>query len=326
MFPPHDLRLHALPHVDAPLTHAEFWAWAEATFQAHSYFAVKRAKDATAEIGARLPAGGETRRWFSGWLADADVMESTLSRLRLLWLRVAAQQSLAVRAAPQAEFALLEPSGGGEMPRAWSVYNPSVAQLDGAGWAALCAGLMGKDDAQDDAACTEALVDAGSTQDGEPRPRSLFARPPSWPSPLVDNEDTTVPSHVPRMPTVPTGLAISWFGRAPGTHLGCATYLGIARPDAINELLGNGDGGGPPSTLWVLPPRLLHNVLGPKLADPRLYTYTHTASLGATDARGGGAASTQLALVGYARLGPPIAASALGMAEYYVRTSRPAPT
>eukprot|EP00966_Prymnesium_polylepis_P309493 7151262-Prymnesium_polylepis.1 len=60
------------------------------------------------------------------------------------------------------------------------------------------------------------------------------------------------------------------------------------------------------SGFWALAPRLVHNVLGYKMTDPRLFTYTHRGE-------------DRLAMVGYSEVAN--ASTVPGIADYYVRAS-----
>jgi hypothetical protein len=271
MFPPHDLRAMDLPHYDSLLSEGAFWQLMERLLKLHSFFVVKNSK----ETGLRQAQSGNEQRWFTGWLGDPTRFATTLRRLRVLWLKTAAQQSIAVRT--PSDFVLLQPAHGG-LPSGWTVYNPSLMRLSRGSWLKLCRGLG------DHPLCAEAF-DADTTHgDG--------------------------------------AMAMSWFGRAPGNSMGCAIYMGVARLDAVRHLVGTTTTRTARSQsspdFWLLTPRLLHNVLGPKLADPRLFMASLPDSTlpGLAD---GTTTADSLALVGYARLGPT--SSVPGMADYFVRAS-----
>ena len=332
MFPPHDLRATDLPEYDSRITESDFWRLAERTLRLHTHFAVKNSK----ESGILQAASNQTTRWFIGWLADPAKLEATLERMRLLWLQTAVERSFGLARMPSsaaAEWVVLPPSEAG-MPRGWSVYNPSIARLSRSAWLTLCAGwsrpqqeaVRGPNDDLEMMWRSGARERRAATTERDVRRRCHDAF-----GSHVDGGDGGEPA-----------VAISWFGRAPGTSMGCVSYLGVAHPQVLSELL---RGSSHSSRTWLLAPRMLHDVLGPKLADPRLFSVTTHANAAASslsshskgdalglspppeipaaedDANAYAHAPTEsLALVGYARLGPHSAAWP-AMADYHVRAS-----
>ena len=100
-------------------------------------------------------------------------------------------------------------------------------------------------------------------------------------------------------------LAFLFFVRPPGHRWGSMNWVGFAShsnvlnlfDDSITDINDN---------FWLIQPMLLQNVLGPKLADPRLFKIKKNNLI-------------SMALVGYTRVAPK--SNTQYIADYYVRAS-----
>jgi len=99
-------------------------------------------------------------------------------------------------------------------------------------------------------------------------------------------------------------FVITWFVKAPGHKMGCMNWIGVARADEFGRLL-NGVTV-ERNQLWLVEPRPIHGVRGPKFADARLFMARVTNK-------------PALFAIGYVRLAPK--SNVKNMADYYCRAS-----
>lgn len=83
-------------------------------------------------------------------------------------------------------------------------------------------------------------------------------------------------------------IAISWFSKLPRHRMGCLIWLGVTTPFKLKMVMENDT---EKNSFWLVPPKLVQDVLGPKLADPRLAIVNLNGNL-------------RLALVGFSKLAP----------------------
>ena len=148
----------------------------------------------------------------------------------------------------------------------WTMYNPSVTRLDGSAWSNLLRDLGA------DSSTSASPGDAVAVQWVGHAPGALAA-------------DTGKPQS--------SQCLVPWIG-----VISLSTLVArVSSKEAANT---------PPDALWLLSPRLLHNVIGGKMTDPRLFTYKRKGD-------------ERLAMVGYVEVAN--ASIVPNMADYYVRAT-----
>lgn len=100
--------------------------------------------------------------------------------------------------------------------------------------------------------------------------------------------------------------ALTWFVRPPNFRTGCLIWFALARLQYLRRLIRVENVNVTHDELWIISPTFMENILGPKLADSRLF---FTSAFG----------KAQIGLIGYARMAPHSMMN--GIADYYVRAS-----
>ena len=278
MFPPHDLRIREFPNYDSKMDQVQFWYMVEQTLRLHTYSAVKNSKN----VGIKQCNENKQERWFIGFLAQVSNINNILNRFREIDIAIRLERAAMVWNEPVKPVVIgakqqINPHAFinaqvGQIP--YTVYNTSILKLSYREYQIICkdknlGGLLPQ---------SQRGVDSNDSPEGAPR----------------------------------SGVVVFlWYAKPPNHEWGSMNWIAFAyyskvlsilkdQPTAAQVLIPNIE------DFWLIEPRLLQNVLGPKLADPRLFLIKKKNL-------------PCLGLIGYTRVAP--ISNTPNIADYYVRAS-----